>query len=416
MKVLPLRKHWPATLALGLLAGTAIGCSESGVTDVPGTLVETRGFAVTTPTPVQQEGQICVDGPAGTYSFTISETDPNNIGAVQVSTPFTLGAGQCVLVAKSDAIGHPYAWTVDFLVTSTGAPVNAALSSVTKTQYLFQSRTDTNPALTTTTGSGPGDSFFLGIERAALLVFTFSQQQPSLSITKTADAASVNAGSQIGFTVTLSSNGPGTATGVTLSDALPTGTGVSWSMSSSVNGCSIASNTLSCDFGDLASGQTRIIHLISATTTSSCGVYNNTASASATNHAQVQATASTTVICPPPPGGEGCTPGYWKQSQHFGNWAAPYSPNMQFSAVFEDAFPGMTLLEVLGQGGGGLKALGRHTVAALLNGASSQVNANMSAQAVIDAFNAVFPGGDYDSLHGQLAGFNEQGCPLARNP
>ncbi len=23
---------------------------------------------------------------------------------------------------------------------------------------------------------------------------------------------------------------------------------------------------------------------------------------------------------PPPPGGEGCTPGYWKQDQHFDSW------------------------------------------------------------------------------------------------
>ena len=117
---------------------------------------------------------------------------------------------------------------------------------------------------------------------------------------------------------------------------------------------------------------------------------------------------------PPPPGGEGCTPGYWKQTQHFGNWTAPYTPSTLFSAVFEDAFPGMTLLQVLEQGGGGLKALGRHTVAALLNGASADVDADMTAQQVIDAFNAVFPGGDYTTLHNQLAGFNEQGCPLAR--
>ncbi len=63
-------------------------------------------------------------------------------------------------------------------------------------------------------------------------------------------------------------------------------------------------------------------------------------------------------------GGEGCTPGYWKQSQHFDSWTG-YSPSTQFSAVFENAFPGKTLLQVLEQGGGGLNALGRHTVAAL---------------------------------------------------
>ena len=115
---------------------------------------------------------------------------------------------------------------------------------------------------------------------------------------------------------------------------------------------------------------------------------------------------------PPPGGGEGCTPGYWKQSHHFDSWPAPYTPNTQFSAVFEDAFPGMTLVQVAAQGGGGLKALGRHTVAALLNGASGGVDYDLTATDVITAFNAVFPGGDYNGLKDTFEDFNEQGCPL----
>ncbi len=113
---------------------------------------------------------------------------------------------------------------------------------------------------------------------------------------------------------------------------------------------------------------------------------------------------------PPPPGVAGCTPGYWKQSHHFDSWPAPYTPNMQFSAVFENAFPGKTLLQVLSQGGGGLTALGRHTVAALLSAGS--VNYGMTPAQVIAAFNSVYPGGDYETLHTQLAAMNERGCPL----
>jgi hypothetical protein len=120
-----------------------------------------------------------------------------------------------------------------------------------------------------------------------------------------------------------------------------------------------------------------------------------------------------TVTPPPPPGGgEGCTPGYWKQSHHFDSWPAPYTPNTQFSAVFENAFPGMTLVQVAAQGGGGLKALGRHTVAALLNGASGGVDYDLTDADVIAAFNAAYPGGDYNGLKDVFEGFNEQGCPL----
>jgi hypothetical protein len=117
---------------------------------------------------------------------------------------------------------------------------------------------------------------------------------------------------------------------------------------------------------------------------------------------------------PTPDGGEGCTPGYWKQEQHFGSWTPPYDPSDLFSSVFEDAFPGMTLLQVLELGGGGLNALGRHTVAALLNAASGDVDYDMTTTEVIDAFNDVFPGGDYETLKNELADLNEQGCPLAR--
>jgi hypothetical protein len=123
-------------------------------------------------------------------------------------------------------------------------------------------------------------------------------------------------------------------------------------------------------------------------------------------------------VPPPPVGGEGCTPGYWKQPQHFGSWTSPYTPDTPFADVFEDAFPGMTLLEVAGQGGGGLIALGRHTVAALLNGASGGVDYDLSAADVINAFNDAYPGSrnDYNRLKNRFEAFNEQGCPLGRDP
>lgn len=115
---------------------------------------------------------------------------------------------------------------------------------------------------------------------------------------------------------------------------------------------------------------------------------------------------------PPPAGGEGCTPGYWKQKHHFDSWPAPYTPSTLFDDVFDDAFPGMTLLDVVGQGGGGIKALGRHTVAALLNSGTTDVEYDMTSAGVIDAFNAAYAGGDYEAQKNLFEGFNEQGCPL----
>jgi hypothetical protein len=117
---------------------------------------------------------------------------------------------------------------------------------------------------------------------------------------------------------------------------------------------------------------------------------------------------------PPPVGGQGCTPGYWRQEHHFSSWIG-YSPNQQFSSVFADAFPGKTLLEVVWLGGGGLNALGRMSVAALLNASSPAVSFDLTTQQVIDAFNAAYASGNKRTIEQQKNLFdflNNQGCPL----
>jgi hypothetical protein len=111
------------------------------------------------------------------------------------------------------------------------------------------------------------------------------------------------------------------------------------------------------------------------------------------------------------PGGEGCTPGYWKQRHHFDSWVG-YTPSTPFGSVFANAFPGKTLLQVLSQGGGHLNALGRHAVAALLNAASGGVDYVYTPAQVIAAFNAAYASGDYEMQKNIFATENELGCPL----
>jgi hypothetical protein len=113
-----------------------------------------------------------------------------------------------------------------------------------------------------------------------------------------------------------------------------------------------------------------------------------------------------------PSGGEGCTPGYWRQSNHYDSWPAPYSPATLFGSVFGDAFPNKTLGEIVTTGGGGLNALGRHAVAALLNSASSGVDYDLSTGAVVAQFNDAFASGDYEPTKDVFEGFNEQECLL----
>jgi hypothetical protein len=88
-----------------------------------------------------------------------------------------------------------------------------------------------------------------------------------------------------------------------------------------------------------------------------------------------------------------------------------YAVDAVLSSVRERV-PGRSLLDVLSTGGGGLEALGRHVVAALLNAASSGVSYNLTTAQVVAEFGRVYPGGDYEGLKNRLAGYNEQGCPL----
>lgn len=120
---------------------------------------------------------------------------------------------------------------------------------------------------------------------------------------------------------------------------------------------------------------------------------------------------------PPPAGTQGCTPGYWKQSQHFGNWKSPYSPSSsRFNAVFGvNLFTSSTtMLQALGTGGGGRYRLGRHATAALLNAANNSVNYGMTTAQVIAAVRAAVQSGNYDSAADAFEARNEKGCPLGR--
>ncbi len=113
-----------------------------------------------------------------------------------------------------------------------------------------------------------------------------------------------------------------------------------------------------------------------------------------------------------PTGGEGCTPGYWKQSQHFDSWRV-YHPTDSFNAAFGVVAAGNpTLLQALSTGGGGFKALNRHAVAALLNAVQDEVNYLYLSSQVISLVQTAYATNNPEPFKNQLAAQNEMGCPL----
>ena len=120
---------------------------------------------------------------------------------------------------------------------------------------------------------------------------------------------------------------------------------------------------------------------------------------------------------PPVTGREGCTPGYWKN--HLGAWAATgYSPSQTLESVFDVpdslGLDNRTLLEAASAGGGGVTALLRHAVAALLGAAHPAVDYPISTAQVIADVNAALASGNagsIENLKNQLDRWNNLHAP-----
>jgi hypothetical protein len=158
----------------------------------------------------------------------------------------------------------------------------------------------------------------------------------------------------------------------------------------------------------------KVDNLVLTAQMSAGGGFTNQACANGQGAGQTVSDCDDSTVVVKSSGGQGCTPGYWRQDQHFDSWPAAYTPTTKFSAVFESAFGRKTLEDVVWLEGGGLDALGRHMVAALLNAANPDVDYGMTAAQVIDKFNAVYPGSKnaYEALKDEFERANERHCPL----
>ncbi|HVK10351.1 MAG TPA: SdrD B-like domain-containing protein [Gemmataceae bacterium] len=116
-------------------------------------------------------------------------------------------------------------------------------------------------------------------------------------------------------------------------------------------------------------------------------------------------------------GRQGLTPGFWKNNA--AKWGASawtgYAPTQTVSSVFGSAFGSLgslSLEQALGTGGGGINALLRHSVAAVLNAASPSVDYPLTTAQVLSAVQAAVTGGTVEQLKTQLDTYNNYGANL----
>jgi RHS repeat-associated protein/uncharacterized repeat protein (TIGR01451 family) len=203
-------------------------------------------------------------GAGSAYGVVLSDTLPDS------SLPWTTNAGTINGGVLTDSIGSLLA----------GHSATVHVSAATPSGY----HATLNNTATATSSNGAAAS---GSGSETVLA-------PSLSVTKTPDAATVSAGGTAGFTITVSNaSGAGTAYSVVLSDTLPDSS-LPWTTDAG----SISGGVLTDTIGDLSAGHSATVHVSAVTPAGYSGTLNNTATATPANGASASSSASETVVPP----------------------------------------------------------------------------------------------------------------------
>jgi uncharacterized repeat protein (TIGR01451 family) len=295
-------------------AGTATATIDNGTASAPITVLAPQADLKVTKT-----------GPATaiaastiTYNLGVSNLGPNDAQAVALtdtlpagtsfvsltqtggSTPFTCGSSGATVTCTAATLTNGSAVTFD-LVAKVGAGV-ANGSSVTNTATVTSASTDPTPSNNTASST------------------TTVSTQADLAVTK-AGPASVVAGDDIPYAITLTNNGPSDASHVSLTDPLPAGTTFgSFTQSAGPSfTCSSTAGTVTCTTDSLATGASAsfLLTVHTSPTAQDGSTIANTASVASLTvdpvPANNTATASTTIVatggCTTPPCGGGGGPG-----------------------------------------------------------------------------------------------------------
>ena len=210
----------------------------------------------------------------------------------------------------------PVSGSVKFFVCGPNPSATACTSGGTQVGGAVTVNTANNPDSATSAAFTPpaagfycfraeytpdADSQYLAGSHTNATTECFKVLEAHIAITKTANPQGpVNAGDSIGFDITVTNEGDGTALGVHVTDVLPAG--INWSAGAPTGditgvSCAIAAGTLTCDDASMAAGDSFTVHISGTTDANDCGTVTNTASVSTTNDGSDEASASVDVLC-----------------------------------------------------------------------------------------------------------------------
>ncbi|MFZ5863100.1 MAG: DUF11 domain-containing protein [Nitrospirota bacterium] len=214
------------------------------------------------------------NGPSSATGVTVTDTFPANVVLVSATPSQGSCSGTTTITCALGTVANAATATVTIVVT----PGAAAVGTLSNTASVASSVTDPTPgnnSWTTTTTVNPA---------------------ANLSVTKTDSPDPVLVGSNLTYTITVTNNGPNSATGVSVTDTLPAG--VTWVSTTPSQGTCSGTATVTCSLGTLANAASATVTIV-VTPTVANPTLSNTASATASESDPVSgnnsATTSTTV-------------------------------------------------------------------------------------------------------------------------
>ena len=249
-----------------------VNCAEIDIEKTAGSATVNAGDEVTYTITVTNDG----DGEA--RDVVVTDTLPTNAGLDWTVTVSPEGAGTC----DTDSVPM----TCDLGTIAAGDTVTITLTSPTDATTCDDNVIE-NTASVRTSNDG-SDTSDADVEAEGDQPTTITVNCAEIDIEKTAGAATVNAGDNVTYTITVTNDGDGEAHDVVVTDTLPTNAGLDWTVTVSPEGagtCDTDSVPMTCDLGTIDSGDTVTITLTSPTDATTCAdnVIENTASVRTSN-------------------------------------------------------------------------------------------------------------------------------------
>ncbi len=286
---------------------------HNGFTDYT-TTVTVNGVATPTSdvtiTETADHAAISADSAAG-YTITLTNTGTVAASGVTLSDALPAGLGKDITWSIDTTTGNPSGFILSGAVGSQtlSLPANTSLAagaSLTVHITGLTSTADVGTLTNTATVNATNEPTADQNQKASASV---TVNASDVTITETADHATISADSAAGYTITLTNTGTVAASGVTLSDSLPAGLGkdITWAVDTTTGNPSafvlsgaVGSQTLSLPANtSLAAGASLTVHITGLTTTADVGTLSNTATVNAINEPTAdqnqQASASITV-------------------------------------------------------------------------------------------------------------------------